>query len=55
MTGDENHSSWLLGIQGCQIFVGPKIPKREKYTNRQKTIPNDRKLHQMAVKYSKWS
>jgi hypothetical protein len=33
--------------QGCQIFLIPKIPKRE-------NIPNDHKLYQMAIKYRKW-
>jgi hypothetical protein len=32
----ENDFSWLStaaeAMQGCQIFIGPKIPKREKYT-----------------------
>jgi hypothetical protein len=26
--------------QGCQIFLGPKIPKREKYTKGQQTTPS---------------
>jgi hypothetical protein len=54
---------WKLGMmkssetlaQGCQIFLGPNIPKWEKYTKRPLTRPNDQKLYQMAVNYSKWS
>jgi hypothetical protein len=34
--------------QGCQIFIGPNLPKLEKYT------PNDHKLYQTAVNYTKW-
>jgi hypothetical protein len=34
--------------QGCQIFLGPNIPKRKKY------IPNDQKLYRKAVNYTKW-
>jgi hypothetical protein len=41
--------------QGCQIFRGPNIPKREKYTKLLQTIPNGHKLYKIAVKYSKWS
>jgi hypothetical protein len=41
--------------QGCQIFLGPNIPKRKKYTKGTQTIPKGFKLHQMAVEYSKWS
>jgi hypothetical protein len=33
--------------QGCQIVLGPKIPKR-------KNIPNGHKLYQKAVNYIKW-
>jgi hypothetical protein len=36
--------------QGCQIFLGPNIPKREKYTKWPQTIPNDNKIYQIAVK-----
>jgi hypothetical protein len=47
--------------QGCQIFLGPNLPKRSKYTNGPQTtpnghalcIPNIHKLYQMAVKYCK--
>jgi hypothetical protein len=45
--------------QGCQIFLGPNIPKWEKYTKWQKTIHNDHKLYQkgsklfrMVIKYT---
>jgi hypothetical protein len=41
--------------QGCQIFLGPNIPKRGKYTKWTQTLPTCHRLHQMAVKYSKWS
>jgi hypothetical protein len=41
--------------QGCQIFLGPNIPKREKYNKWPQTIPNGHKVYQMAMKYSKWS
>jgi hypothetical protein len=27
--------------QGCQIFLGPNIPKREKYTKLAQTIPKE--------------
>jgi hypothetical protein len=36
--------------QGCQIFLGPNIPKRKKYAKWPKTIPKGHKLYQMAVK-----
>jgi hypothetical protein len=42
-------------VQGCQIFLGPNIPKWEKYTKLPQTIPNCHKLCQMAMKYSKLS
>jgi hypothetical protein len=46
--------------QGCQIFLGPNIPKREKYTKSPQTIPNGhklgipngRKIFQMVIKYT---
>jgi hypothetical protein len=42
--------------QGCQIFLGPNIPKRKKYTKWPETIPKGhKKMYQMAVKYYKWS
>jgi hypothetical protein len=45
--------------QGCQIFLGPNIPKRKNIPNDhklyQKAIYYTHKLYQMAVKYSKWS
>jgi hypothetical protein len=41
--------------QGCQIFLGPNIPRREKYNKWPQTIPNGHKLYQMDIKYSKWS
>jgi hypothetical protein len=44
-----------FSLQGCQIFLGPSIPKWEKYSKSPQTIPNSHKLYQMAVKYSKWS
>jgi hypothetical protein len=34
--------------QGCQIFLGQKIPKTEKYTKLPQTI------YQKAVNYPKW-
>jgi hypothetical protein len=39
--------------QGCQIFLGPNLPKWEKtnYTKRPKIIPNGRKIFQMVIKY----
>jgi hypothetical protein len=43
-------------LQGCQIFLGPSIPKREKIPNEHKLgIPNGYKIYQKALKYSKWS
>jgi hypothetical protein len=33
--------------QGCQIFLGPNIPKR-------KNIPNDHTLYPEAINYTKW-
>jgi hypothetical protein len=33
--------------QACQIFLGSNLPKRE-------NIPNNNKLYQMAIKYTKW-
>jgi hypothetical protein len=41
--------------QGCQIFLGPNIPKREKYNKWSQAITNDHKLYQIAIKCSKWS
>jgi hypothetical protein len=41
--------------QGCQIFLGPNIPTRKKYTKLPQTIRKGHKLYQMAVNYSKWS
>jgi hypothetical protein len=43
--------------QGCQIFLGPNIPKWEKYTKRPQTLPNVPKLFghnlvQMVIKYT---
>jgi hypothetical protein len=40
-----------VDIQGCQIFLGPNIPKRENYTKGTQTIPNDHKIYDKAVKY----
>jgi hypothetical protein len=37
---------WLR-VQGCQIFIGPNIPKREKY------IQNYHKLYQITTNYTK--
>jgi hypothetical protein len=37
--------------QGCQIFLGPNIPKRETYTKWPQTIPNGRKIFRMVTKY----
>jgi hypothetical protein len=34
--------------QGCQICLGPNKPKRE-------NVPNDHKLYQTAINYTKWS
>jgi hypothetical protein len=34
--------------QGCQIYHGPKKPKRGKNT------PNYPKIYQMAIKYFQW-
>jgi hypothetical protein len=34
-------------MQGCQIFLGPNIPKR-------KNIPNDHILYQRAVNCTQW-
>jgi hypothetical protein len=48
--------TWNRGQgQSCHIFLGTNIPKREKYTKWPQTLPNGRKLYQMAMKYSKWS
>jgi hypothetical protein len=41
------------GSQGCQIFLGPNIPKCKKYTKWPQTIPKGHKLYQIALKYSK--
>jgi hypothetical protein len=41
-------------VQSCQIFLGPKIPKREKYTKEPQTTPNGHTLFQMAMNYTKW-
>jgi hypothetical protein len=57
LTNRQRKHWWLANgpVQGCQIFLGPNIPKREKYTKWPKTIPSGHTLYQMAVKYSKWS
>jgi hypothetical protein len=39
--------------QGRQIFLGPNIPEREKYTKWLQNIPSGHYLYQMAVKISK--
>jgi hypothetical protein len=49
--------------QGCQIFLGTNIPKREKYTKGPQTTPNGHgyiisnghKLYQMAEKFPTFS
>jgi hypothetical protein len=41
--------------QGCQIFLGPKYQKGEKYTKLPQNIPNGYKIFPMAVKQTKWS
>jgi hypothetical protein len=48
-------ATFYCTVQGCQIFLGPNIPNWEKYDKCRQTIPNGRKLYQMAIKYSKWS
>jgi hypothetical protein len=40
--------------QGCQILIGPNIPKCKKYNKWPQTIPHGHKLYQMATKFSKW-
>jgi hypothetical protein len=37
-------------LQGCQIFLGPKYQKGEKYTNLPQNVPNGHKLFPMTVK-----
>jgi hypothetical protein len=32
--------------QGCQIFLGQNVPKREKYKKRPQTTPNGHKIYQ---------
>jgi hypothetical protein len=36
-------------FQGCQIFIGPKIPKLAKYTKLTHTIPNGHKIYQQRL------
>jgi hypothetical protein len=56
----EHFSDTLPCQQGHQIFLGPNIPKREKYTKLTQTIPNGHihiipsghKLYQTASKYT---
>jgi hypothetical protein len=38
-------------VQGCQTFLGPNLPKWEKYTKGPQTIPNVQKLYPLALKY----
>jgi hypothetical protein len=45
------HWGWYRRRQGCQILLGAWYQKRKKCTKRPQTIPNGRKLYQMAVKY----
>jgi hypothetical protein len=40
-------------VKGCQIFLGPNIPKRENYTKLPQTIPNYHKLYQITTNYTK--
>jgi hypothetical protein len=47
--------SFTSPMQGCQIFICSKLPKRQKYNKWPQTIPNGHKLYQMVIKYSKWS
>jgi hypothetical protein len=47
--------TYVCMYQGCQIFLGPNIPKCKKYTKWPQTLPKGHKLYQMAVRYSKWS
>jgi hypothetical protein len=39
--------------QGCQIFLGPDIPKRKKCTKWAQTVPNGQILHQVVINYAK--
>jgi hypothetical protein len=41
------------GEQGCQIYLCPNIPKREKYTKGPQTTPNGHTLYQMGINYTK--
>jgi hypothetical protein len=38
--------------QGCQIFLGPNIPKRGKNTKGPQTTPNSHVLYQRAINYT---
>jgi hypothetical protein len=42
-----DHAFQAYQRQGCQIFLGLNLPKREK-------IPNESKLYQKAITYTKW-
>jgi hypothetical protein len=39
--------------QGCQIFLGPNIPKRKKYTKWPQIMPNGHVLYQMIINHNK--
>jgi hypothetical protein len=43
---------FLSREEGCQIFLGPNLPKREKYTKGPQTTLNGLTLNQMADKYT---
>jgi hypothetical protein len=40
--------------KGCQIFLGPNLPKREKYTKGPQTTPNGQPLYQITTNYTTW-
>jgi hypothetical protein len=56
----QNETKQISGLtnklpnRACQSFLGPSIPKCEKYTKGPQTTPNGNTLYQMAINYTKW-
>jgi hypothetical protein len=49
-----NNSPKMWHNQVCQILLCTWYPNRKKCTKWTQNIPNDKKISQMSVKYSKW-
>jgi hypothetical protein len=51
--GELNPKTKMAYVHGRQIFLGPNIPKWEKYTKCPQATPNCHTLCRMAIKYYK--